>query len=161
MSENDFKRVESNSGFGYVYAPEPEPEPEFELTLAPLPEHEPASWVSERLVEAATATVADKVRIRELEQELKVMAEDRDEYQSRLRQHIAIGSDYVENPSHYTTGDVECIDAIRSALSDVEFEGYCQGNAIKYLWRYKRKGKPSEDLKKARWYIERLLAGME
>jgi hypothetical protein len=32
---------------------------------------------------------------------------------------------------------------------------------MKYMWRYERKGKPLEDLKKARWYLDRLIAALE
>lgn len=65
-------------------------------------------------------------------------------------------SDPVNSPAHYTTGKVECIDAIESALSPEEFKGYLRGNAIKYLWRYRHKG-GLEDLKKANWYLARLV----
>lgn len=50
--------------------------------------------------------------------------------------------DTVSNPPHYTTGGIECIDAIRSALTPEEFRGYCKGNVLKYIWR-------NEDIKKA------------
>ena len=65
--------------------------------------------------------------------------------------------DAVDHPSHYTSGDIECIDAIRSALGDECFKAFCRGNAIKYLWRAgKKDGSPEkEDLKKARWYIKK------
>lgn len=65
-------------------------------------------------------------------------------------------SDPVDSPYHYTTGSIECIDAIRAALGDDGYEGYLQGNAIKYLWRHQHKGKPCEDLAKACWYIRKL-----
>jgi len=39
----------------------------------------------------------------------------------------------------------------------VEFEGYCKGQVLKYLWRYRYKGKPLEDLKKAEWYLQLLI----
>ena len=64
--------------------------------------------------------------------------------------------DPVENPQHYNTGSVECIEAIKASMSDTEFKGYLKGNAMKYLWRYDYKGKPVEDLKKAQWYLARL-----
>jgi hypothetical protein len=64
--------------------------------------------------------------------------------------------DKVNNPSHYTSGDIECIDAIRSALTDEEFRGYCKGNVLKYAWREKHKG-GDEDLKKIVKYIEFLI----
>ena len=60
------------------------------------------------------------------------------------------------NPSHYKTGDIECIDAIRSALGPERFEGYCQGNVLKYVWRYTHKG-GAEDLEKAKVYMGWLL----
>lgn len=65
-------------------------------------------------------------------------------------------ADNVNKPAHYTKGGIECIDAIQAALSPVEFVGYCKGNVIKYIWREKHKG-GVEDLKKAGWYITKLL----
>ena len=58
------------------------------------------------------------------------------------------------NPDHYKERtSIECIDAIRSALTEEEFRGYCKGNVLKYTWREKLKG-GDEDLKKAKQYIE-------
>jgi hypothetical protein len=62
-------------------------------------------------------------------------------------------NDPVESPSHYTGGDIECIDAIRSALGKEGFIAWCHGNAMKYLWRFKHKGKPLEDLAKAERFL--------
>ena len=64
-------------------------------------------------------------------------------------------TDYVNSPPHYNSGDIECIDAIESATNS-GFEYYLQGVIIKYLWRYRYKG-GVEDLKKARWYLARLV----
>lgn len=65
--------------------------------------------------------------------------------------------DVVNHPSHYTAGKVECIDALEAATAELEgIEAVCTANAIKYLWRWKKKG-GHEDLRKARWYINRLL----
>lgn len=58
--------------------------------------------------------------------------------------------DAVNSPSHYTQG-IECIDYIESHNMD-----FCQGNAIKYLTRYKHKN-GLEDLLKCLWYIKRLV----
>ena len=66
-------------------------------------------------------------------------------------------NDPVNFPSHYKQGGVECIDAIKSCLGN-EFSSYLQGNAMKYLWRYEHKGKPIQDLEKAKWFIEKLIA---
>ncbi len=62
----------------------------------------------------------------------------------------------VNHPEHYTSGSVECIEAIRSALTLEEFRGFIKGVVIKYAWREKLKG-GDEDLAKARWYINCLL----
>ena len=65
--------------------------------------------------------------------------------------------DNVYRPSHYNMGGVECIDAIEAAVTGLDgFEGFCIGNAIKYLWRWKYKG-GLEDLKKAEFYIYRVI----
>ena len=65
--------------------------------------------------------------------------------------------DVVNNPDHYNTGNIECIDAIEESMSSVAFKGYLKGNCMKYLWRYDYKGKQVEDLQKAQWYLARLL----
>lgn len=67
-------------------------------------------------------------------------------------------SDPVNHPPHYTTGRIECIDAIKASLGDdiTLFNAYCKGNVIKYLWRYENKG-GIEDLKKAQWYLNRMI----
>lgn len=68
-----------------------------------------------------------------------------------------IVTDAVNHPAHYTSGKVECIDCIESATSSLTgFEGFCTGNAIKYLYRWKQKG-GRQDLEKSRWYINRML----
>lgn len=64
--------------------------------------------------------------------------------------------DNVNNPSHYNTGSVECIEAIEESMTPEEFKGYLKGNTMKYLWRYNYKGKPVEDLQKAQWYLIKL-----
>lgn len=60
--------------------------------------------------------------------------------------------DMVNRPPHYTQGGIECIDAIRSALTPEEFRGFCKGNAMKYIWRERHKG-GDEDLHKGGWYL--------
>ena len=64
----------------------------------------------------------------------------------------------VDHPDHYNSGKIEVIDFIKSLGID---EDFCIGNAIKYLSRYKHKGDPIEDLKKARWYIDYLIKQLE
>lgn len=70
-------------------------------------------------------------------------------------------ADMVNHPSHYTQGGVECIDALKAAtVSKTGIEAVCTANAIKYLWRYEEKN-GIEDVKKARWYIDRLIKELE
>ena len=69
--------------------------------------------------------------------------------------------DIVNHPSHYTQGGIECIDALKAAtVSKTGIEAVCTANAIKYLWRYEEKN-GIEDVKKARWYIDRLIRELE
>ena len=65
--------------------------------------------------------------------------------------------DVVNSPSHYNYGKIECIEAIEESMTPESFKGYLKGNTMKYLWRYERKGKGKEDLKKAQWYLNRLI----
>ena len=70
-------------------------------------------------------------------------------------------SDMVNHPAHYTQGGIECIDALKAAtVSKTGIEAVCTANAIKYLWRYEEKN-GIEDVKKARWYIDRLIKELE
>lgn len=59
-------------------------------------------------------------------------------------------NDLVDHPPHYNghPSGVECIQV-------TEHMNFCLGNAIKYIWRCGDKGDPVQDLKKARWYIDR------
>lgn len=72
-----------------------------------------------------------------------------------------VPNDPVNNPDHYNTGSIECIQAIEASMSPEEFRGYLKGNTMKYLWRYGYKGAAIQDLKKAQWYLTRLSAVME
>lgn len=70
-------------------------------------------------------------------------------------------TDNVNHPSHYTQGGVECIDAITAAtVNKTGIEAVCTANVIKYLWRYEAKN-GLEDVKKAQWYLNRLIAELE
>ncbi len=69
--------------------------------------------------------------------------------------------DPVNSPSHYASGGIECIDAIKASMSHEAFLGYLKGNVQKYMWRYEKKVNPSEDLKKARWYLDKLIEGQK
>ena len=62
----------------------------------------------------------------------------------------------VNSPPHYKQGDVECIEAIKAATGD-GYQGYLQGNIMKYIWRYRAKGQAINDLKKGEWYLKELI----
>ena len=62
--------------------------------------------------------------------------------------------DPVDHPAHYTSHGVECIDI-------AETMSFCLGNALKYIWRAGLKGDLVEDLRKARWYLDREIARLE
>jgi uncharacterized protein DUF3310 len=64
--------------------------------------------------------------------------------------------DMVNNPPHYTFGKFEVIDVVEDWQLDFNL-----GNAIKYIARHRHKGKPLEDLKKAKWYLERAIKNLE
>ena len=70
-------------------------------------------------------------------------------------------SDKINSPAHYAKeGEIECIVYMKQRLDSAEFVGYLNGNVIKYLHRWRHKG-GIEDLKKARWYIDRLISEVD
>jgi len=64
-------------------------------------------------------------------------------------------NDEVNHPDHYTThqSGIECIQV-------AEHMNFCLGNAIKYIWRADLKN-GTQDLQKAKWYLEREIAKRE
>ena len=69
--------------------------------------------------------------------------------------------DVVNSPSHYKSGGIEAIEGIEASMGPEAYAGYLKGSVMKYLWRYEKKGKPIEDLKKARWFLDRLIHKVE
>lgn len=110
----------------------------------------------ENIVAKAQRDAAEKVeeeRRRETEEEVAAEVTDNP---------ANVSSDpMVEKPTHYTSGAIECIDAIAAATEDLQgIEAFDTGNAIKYLWRWKKKN-GKQDLEKARWYVNHLIAHIE
>lgn len=64
--------------------------------------------------------------------------------------------DPVTHPAHYTFSNIEVIDAIEAWNL-----GFHLGNVVKYVARAQRKGRYVEDLKKARWYLDREIGRLE
>ena len=66
----------------------------------------------------------------------------------------------VDHPPHYTKGGIECIDAMKAMMHGAvvtAFVAYSGGAAFKYIWRWHYKGKPIQDLEKAKWYIDKMI----
>ncbi len=76
------------------------------------------------------------------------------ETDKNYKKSMEMMNDPVNSPSHYTQG-IECIDYIESHKMN-----FSQGNAIKYITRYQHKN-GLEDLKKARWYVDRMIKELE
>lgn len=74
---------------------------------------------------------------------------------SRPQSSIA-QADSVNHPAHYTQGGIEVIDAIEAWEL-----GFHLGNVVKYVARAAHKGRLLEDLKKARWYLDRAIQRLE
>ena len=69
-----------------------------------------------------------------------------------------MGKEKVNHPDHYNSGQYEVVDVI----DDAGFgEGFCLGNALKYILRARHKENYLEDLKKAKWYLEYLIQRRE
>ena len=69
--------------------------------------------------------------------------------------------DVINHPSHYTQGDIECIDAIKAAtVGKTGIEAVAVANVVKYLWRYEEKG-GLESVRKAQWYLNKLISELE
>ena len=62
--------------------------------------------------------------------------------------------DEVQSPEHYTSGDIQCIDAMIAAFGIESVMNFCCCNAFKYLWRHKKKN-GLQDLNKMEWYINK------
>jgi hypothetical protein len=66
-------------------------------------------------------------------------------------------NDEVNSPKHYKQGKRETIEVIQDYMTSDEFVGYLKGNILKYVGRFKFKGKPLQDLEKAEWYLKKLI----
>lgn len=109
----------------------------------------------------------------EMREALEKMANDGDALREgtiRVRPpQTECAKDNVEHPSHYTAGGIECIDAMKAMLSGYEqakiatrfYWHFLSGQVLKYLWRWPLKERPLQDLKKARWYLDRLIEDIE
>jgi hypothetical protein len=75
--------------------------------------------------------------------------------------YVTETNDPVNQPNHYKQGNRETIEVIKDYMTNDEFAGYLKGNIIKYVGRFKFKGNPLQDLKKASWYLNKLISEVE
>lgn len=69
--------------------------------------------------------------------------------------------DMVNSPDHYKGDKIECIEYLKDNIPWEGYIGYLEGSFKKYTHRWRRKGKPLEDLRKARWFLDRLISELE
>lgn len=102
--------------------------------------------------------IAQRERVTSIEDEM--LAADLERFKRKVDERFQ-KPDNVNHPKHYTQGGIECIDAITAAtVGKTGIEAVCVANVVKYLWRYEEKN-GLEDVKKARWYLERLINELE
>lgn len=68
--------------------------------------------------------------------------------------------DMVRHPPHYNSGKIEVITIMEDQLAPEEYRGYIKGQVLKYITRERHKN-GLEDLKKAAWYLNRLITKLE
>ena len=90
-----------------------------------------------------------KKKLKEMEDKTK---EQKVKYLSGVKKQE---QDMVNSPEHYNKAGIETIDALEAMLTK-GFDYYLQGNIVKYIWRYRYKN-GVEDLKKAQWYLNKLI----
>ncbi len=95
--------------------------------------------------------------ILERDQEINRLNEEIGRWQSRLEDAVGRLAQYEAEKRSGSVDDIECIDVIEVATTGLTGgDAFCTGAVIEYLWRWSRKG-DVEDLRKARWYIDRLI----
>jgi hypothetical protein len=73
----------------------------------------------------------------------------------------AVPIDAVNHPPHYKVGGIETIDYMKAKSTPEEFKGHLRLTALKYLSRTGYKDDALQDLKKAQWYLNRLIQECE
>ena len=68
--------------------------------------------------------------------------------------------DIINKPAHYTQAGIEAIDYLKMTMPNEAFKGFLEGNVKKYMHRFRFKN-GIEDLKKANWYLNKLIKELE
>lgn len=94
--------------------------------------------------------------------ELEVLLDPEDD-ETEPSKMLSAEPDMVNHPPHYTQGGIECIDALTAMISPYEDpnDAALTWQVVKYMWRHPFKSRPLEDLKKAQFYLNRLIARYE
>ena len=71
-----------------------------------------------------------------------------------------MSKDYI-NPDHYKTGGIETIEYMKAKSTPEEFKGHLRLTALKYLSRFGKKDDELQELKKAKWYLDKLIEELE
>lgn len=132
-----------------VEIPEPEPQCPYDD-----PVEEPAAEPEAPVFEVTLPEISF------LDREIPEKVDPKPYLPPRIEVPVNKVNDTVNHPAHYTQGGIECIDALKASMSRDEYRGYLKGCQMKYMWRYRLKN-GIEDLKKARWYLDRLISEME
>lgn len=66
-------------------------------------------------------------------------------------------TDNVNRPNHYAERSYEVIDVMKDTMTIERFIGYLEGCVIKYMMRWDKKENAEQDLKKAQWYLNKLV----
>ena len=85
------------------------------------------------------------------------------EYEDIVNNGEPLNNDPVNHPDHYTSRTMEAIDIIEMIIDGEQNPkvAYNMSNVLKYLLRFRKKGKSTEDLKKAKWYLDRMIQKVE
>ena len=132
---------------------------------------EESSVQSEKIKETTTLYLKAPISADEFEKQLKELLQHHlaleplpkeDRAIKYPNEHLKQYKQYnINHPKHYCKSGLECIDAIRAAVSNLPpFEAVCVANIIKYAWRYKDKN-GLEDVKKAAKYLQLLQEEMK
>lgn len=115
-------------------------------------------FVSTRENERAPMWARDDVlNVRELSEKLDSITLSRLAY----AEEKPVGVESVTKMSYYNQGSIECIEAIKAALTQEEFVGWLRGTIIKYQWRLGGKNSAIEDSNKTLYYLNRLVKELQ
>lgn len=111
------------------------------------------------------AKLIGKMEEEELDKDVAIKGHDEEKSEvKKFEQNIENEPDMVNHPPHYNSGNFETIDVIEDVLNGYEgfaFVAHCLGTTIKYIYRGPFKGKMLEDLKKARFYLDKAIKWLE